>query len=129
KDLLASAPSYIKDLFAINGVKGIYRVIDFITIERNPKITWEDILPEVRNVLGADHETDDLFSHAVTQTEEEAFGEVKVEVQMIRNIPTQVRLTEGEEEKRFALPERLMEAAMEAATASNSYLLERKWVE
>lgn len=48
---------------------------------------------------------------------------------MIRNIPIQVKLTEAEVEKRYALPERLTNAAMEAASASNSYLLERKWVE
>lgn len=128
-DPLHEAPSYIQKLFEINGIKGIYRVIDFITIERNPRVTWEEILPEVYAIFGADSITDDLFSKAVTQEEGEAFGEVKVEIQMIRNIPTQVKLTEAEVEKRYALPERLTNAAMEAASASNSYLLERKWVE
>lgn len=128
-DPLREAPSYIQKLFEINGIKGIYRVIDFITIERNPRVTWEEILPEVYVIFGADSITDDLFSKAVTQEEGEAFGEVKVEIQMIRNIPTQVKLTEAEVEKRYALPERLTNAAMEAASASNSYLLERKWVE
>ncbi|MEJ8776706.1 conserved virulence factor C family protein [Pseudogracilibacillus sp. ICA-222130] len=128
-DPLHEAPSYIQKLFEINGVKGVYRVIDFITIERNPRVPWEEILPEVYTIFGADSNTDDLFSKAVTQEENEAFGEVKVEIQMIRNIPTQVKLTEAEVEKRYALPERLTNAAMEAASASNSYLLERKWIE
>ncbi|MEI3614012.1 conserved virulence factor C family protein [Pseudogracilibacillus sp. SO30301A] len=127
---LENAPDYIKKLFAINGVKGLYRVIDFIALERNPRVSWEEILPEVRKVLGAEEETTDLFSKAVGNSDkEDAFGEVKVFIQMFRNLPTQVKLQEGENEQRFALPERFMNVAMEAATASNNYLMERKWVE
>lgn len=128
-DDVTNAPQYMQDLLEIEGVKGLYRVIDFITIERNPRVEWDAILPKVREVIGSEEETEDLFSKAVMKSEEDAFGEVKVEIQMIRQIPTQVKLTEAETEKRFALPERLMNAAMEAAQASNSYLLERQWVE
>lgn len=127
-DDFESAPSYIKELFAINGVKGLYRVIDFITIERNPRVPWEEILPDVREVIGTEEETTDLFS-VQSDNVEDAFGEVKVNIQMIRDIPTQVKLQEGDNEERFALPERFMDVAMEAATASNNYLMERKWVE
>ena len=49
-DNLDDTPDYIKKLFAINGVKGLYRVIDFIALERNPRVPWEEILPEVRKV-------------------------------------------------------------------------------
>ncbi|HLR69870.1 MAG TPA: conserved virulence factor C family protein [Pseudogracilibacillus sp.] len=127
-DHLNKAPTYIQELFDIHGVKGIYRVVDFFTLERNPRVPWEDILPEVRKVLGSEDETADLFSVVPSQTED-AFGEVKVNIQMIRDIPTQVKLQEGDNEERFALPEKFMNAAMEAATVSNNYLLERKWVE
>lgn len=127
-DDLSNAPSYVQQLFHIDGVKGLYRVVDFIALERHPRVSWEEILPEVRNVLGSDEETTELFSKAV-QSEEPAFGEVKVLIQMIRNIPTQVKLIEGDEEKRFALPERFMHVAMRAAEASNNYLMERTWVE
>lgn len=127
-DNLDTAPSYIQELFAINGVKGLYRVVDFITIERNARVPWEEILPEVRKVIGTEEETDDLFS-VQANDEEDAFGEIKVNIQMIRDIPTQVKLQEGDNEERFALPERFMNIAMEAATASNNYLMERKWVE
>lgn len=128
-DNLDDAPTYVKELFQIQGVKGLYRVVDFITVERNPRIAWEEIVPQIRDVIGSDEETYTLFTKAVKQSEDEAFGEVNVQIQMIYNIPTQVKLTQGEEEKRFALPERLMNVAMEAANTSNSYLLERKWVE
>lgn len=127
-DDLQLAPQYIQDLFTINGVKGLFRVVDFITIERNPRVDWEDILPEVRNLLGSEEETTDLFSVNKNETDD-AFGEVKVNIQMIRDIPIQVKLQEGDTEERFGLPERFMEVAMEAASASNNYLMERKWVE
>src|SRR5699024_8617044 len=35
----------------------------------------------------------------------------------------------GENEQRFALPERFMKIGMEAASASGNYLMERKWIE
>src|SRR5699024_2358255 len=60
---------------------------------------------------------------------EESFGEVKVSIQMIRDIPTQIKLQAGDTEKRFALPDRFMNVAMDAASASDNYLMERKWVE
>ena len=128
EDDLSEAPEYMQQLFAIEGVKGIYRVVDFIALERHPRVAWEKILPEVRNVLGSDEETSELFSKAVTETEP-MYGEVNVLIQMIRDIPTQVKLQDGDEKQRFALPERFMNAAMEAASASDNYLLERKWVE
>jgi hypothetical protein len=127
-DDLGSAPDYIKALFDINGVKGLYRVIDFIALERNPRVPWEEIVPEVRKVLGSDDENLDLFSKAADDADD-AFGEVSVLIQMIRYIPTQVKLEEGDAEKRFALPDRFMEAAMKAAEASDNYLMERTWAE
>lgn len=128
-DDLSTAPEYIQALFAIHGVKGLYRVIDFITLERNARVPWEDILPEVRKVLGSEEETTDLFTIGSSNNSDDAFGEVKVNIQMIRGIPTQVKLEEGENEERFALPDRFMNVAMEAASASNNYLMERKWIE
>mgnify|MGYP000866752809 FL=1 len=47
EDDLSEAPEYIQQLFAIEGVKGIYRVVDFIALERHPRVAWEKILPEV----------------------------------------------------------------------------------
>ncbi|MEI3605730.1 conserved virulence factor C family protein [Pseudogracilibacillus sp. SE30717A] len=127
-DDLGKAPKYVQQLFSIHGVKGLYRVIDFITLERNPRVAWEEILPQVREVLGSEQDTTELFSKAVENTED-SFGEIHVFIQMFRTIPLQVKLQEGEKEQRFALPERFMKAGMEAAVASEHFLVERKWVE
>src|SRR5690625_844821 len=75
EDDLTNAPDYIKQLFQIDGVKGLYRVVDFITIERNPRISWEQILPQVAKVFGSNQDTTEFFTAAVSSSEE-SFGEV-----------------------------------------------------
>src|SRR5690625_3768616 len=111
KDDRSNAPEYIKSLFNIEGVKGIYQVQDFITIQRNPRIKWEDILPEVQNVLGSTEDMADTFTTAATAANDH-FGEINVFIQMFRNLPMQVKLQDGETEVRFGLPEQFTNDAM-----------------
>ncbi len=127
-DDLSDAPDYIQQLFAIEGVKNLYHVSDFIALDRNPKHAWENILPAVRSVFGS------VAQPAMEETNEEtpnaeAFGEVNVYVQMFRGIPMQIKLQEGDNEQRVGLPERFMNAAMKASPASPNMVMERKWVE
>lgn len=128
-DDLENAPAYIKNLFKINGVKGIYQVIDFIALERNPKVAWEVILPEVRKTLGTEEKEISENEPSLSTDNDNSFGEIKVFIQMFRGIPMQVKLDDGDEEKRFGLPEPFMEAIMEASPASPNVVMERKWVE
>ncbi|MCP3029356.1 conserved virulence factor C family protein [Halobacillus sp. A5] len=125
-DSLIDAPDFVSALFEIEGVKGLYRVADFIALERSAKTPWEEILPEVRNVFGSEETMERTQKSSET---EEAFGEVKVYVQMFRGLPMQVKLEENDEEKRIGLPDRFMEAAMKAAPASPNMIMERKWIE
>ncbi|GIO23275.1 conserved virulence factor C family protein [Oceanobacillus sp. J11TS1] len=130
KDDLTHAPEYVQELFALEGVKNIYRVVNFIALARNPKTPWEELLPQVRNVLGEDesfNQTDELSN--TSQAASEAFGEVHVFIQMFLGIPMQVKLEEGDIEKRFGLPERFSTAVMEASPASDNVLMDRKWEE
>ncbi|WP_067726498.1 conserved virulence factor C family protein [Oceanobacillus damuensis] len=128
KDDLENAPMYVKQLFSIEGVKNIYRVVDFIALARNPKTPWEELLPKVREVLGTEEDTQDQTA-AVNHQPDDSFGEVKVFVQMFRGIPMQVKLDDGTEEKRFGLPEQFTNAAMEASPSSPNVIMDRKWVE
>src|SRR5699024_1224277 len=129
-DDLADAPKYIQKLFNISGVNGIYRVIDFITIQRHPRTAWEDILPKVNDLLGGEtnESIEEIFAPTV-QYGEDAYGEINVFIQEFRHIPMQVKVEENNREKRFGLPERFTEAAIEASAASDNMLMERKWVE
>lgn len=130
KDDITHAPNYVQELFAIDGVKNIYRVVDFIALARNPKIPWEELLPQVRNVLGTEEtfrQTEELSNTPLTV--QEAFGEIRVFIQMFLGIPMQVKVEEGDEEKRFGLPERFSNAIMEASPASTNVIMDRKWEE
>lgn len=129
-DDLTDAPDYIKQLFEVNGIINLYRVVDFITIARHPRTPWEEILPAVREVLGT-RESDDTILDEISQKtdEDSAFGEVHVFLQMFRGIPMQVKVENSEEERRHGLPEHFTNAVMDASKATDNVIFERKWVE
>lgn len=129
-DDLTNAPKYVKQLFSIKGIINIYRVIDFITIARHPRIPWELILPEVKKVLGT-VEKDETYDFTEPKTTEDdpSYGSIQVFFQMFRGIPLQVKLHDGQEERRVGLPEIFTEAAMDAAPSSPNIIMEREWVE
>lgn len=117
------APAPIQQLLEIEGIKGVYHVADFMALERHPKADWEQLLPQVRQAFGEEVE------QAAEESEEpqEAFGEVQAQVQMFKNIPMQIKLLSGEEEKRQGLPERFQTAAFEAQLEDDNIVMQRKW--
>ncbi|MBA2875893.1 hypothetical protein HNR31_002687 [Anoxybacillus caldiproteolyticus] len=124
-DNVHTAPPIIQQLMKIDGVKGIYHVADFLAIERNPKYDWKEILTKVREVFGEDVER----VQGEQRQHNEHFGEVKVYVQMLYGLPMQVKLTDGEQERRVGLPKPFMDAVIEAQKYAGNVVLERKWVE
>ncbi len=68
-------------------------------------------------------------SAVANQKIDEHYGEVDVQVQMFKDIPLQVKLTSGTEEKRFGLPERFLNAMERHFKRRNNYILLRKWKE
>ena len=124
KDHVEPAPFFIKSILEVEGVKGVYHVADFLAVERNGRFSWEEILPQVREAFGEEVE----LNAAASEKIDEHYGEVDVQVQMFKDIPLQVKLTSGTEEKRFGLPARFLNA-MEAAhlKEDNNYILLRKW--
>lgn len=125
KENREGAPKVIQDILDIEGVKGVYHVADFLAVERNAKYDWKDLLPQVRNAFGEDTETENENHSTVN----EHFGEIKVFVQKYKNIPMQVKLTDGTEERRFGLPEAFMKALAAAQLEADNVVLVRKWVE
>jgi hypothetical protein len=117
------APSVIRSILQIEGIKGVYHVADFLAIERNAKYDWKMLLPKVRQAFGEKSvETkptnDDVTDH---------FGEVRVEVQMFKDIPLQVKLTDGTAEKRFGMPDYFLKVREQAQLPQDNYILLRKW--
>ncbi|WP_019533399.1 conserved virulence factor C family protein [Paenibacillus ginsengihumi] len=130
------APPELKQLLSIPGVKSLYRTADFIALDRTAKGDWQAILTEVRSALGtapeysAPEQTKTAGGGQPGPTEEAAgFGEVKVLLQHFRSIPLQVRVTDGANEARAALPQRFSDAAVHAAAAAPNLIKERSLIE
>ncbi|MEE6132772.1 virulence factor [Priestia aryabhattai] len=124
KDNSHEAPAVIQEIMKVEGVKGVYHVADFLAVERNAKYDWKQILPQVRAAFG-----EDVQGEAENQQINEHYGEVSVAVQLFKNVPMQVKLTDGTEEKRFGLPERFAKAVAEVQQFASNVVLERKWKE
>ncbi len=93
-----------------------------MAVERNAKFDWQELLPQVRKAFG--EEADDHSS----QTEmEEHFGEVSVSIQMFKGIPMQVKVSDGEEEKRYSLPSPFLNSIEKAQREGDNVVLLRKW--
>ncbi|WP_456278693.1 conserved virulence factor C family protein [Bacillus sp. AK128] len=121
---IEDAPKIIQQILAIDGVKGVYHVADFLALERNSKFDWQDILAEVRQVFG-EEESVEAGEKKINDT----FGEVKVFLQIFKGIPMQIKLSDGMSEQRVGLPDRFKKAAMEAESASSNLVMEREWKE
>ncbi|MBN8190665.1 conserved virulence factor C family protein [Bacillus sp. NTK074B] len=122
KDEAEGAPPVIKDILSIDGIKGVYHVSDFLAVERNAKFDWQELLPKVREAFGEDASKQESESPM-----EEHFGEVNVSVQMFKGVPMQVKVTDGEQEKRFSLPAPFLEAIGNAQKEGDNVVLLRKW--
>nr|WP_263325997.1 conserved virulence factor C family protein [Neobacillus sp. Marseille-Q6967] len=123
KDTAANAPAIIQAILQIEGIKGVYHVADFLAVERNAKYDWKDLLPQVRQAFG---EKTEVKTETGTVLNEH-FGEVKVEVQMFKDIPLQVKLTDGTTERRFGMPDYFLKAREKAQLPDENYILLRKW--
>ncbi|GEL08397.1 conserved virulence factor C family protein [Salisediminibacterium halotolerans] len=125
KETIHNAPQFIQEIFAIEGVTGVYHVADFLAVERHPKADWKVILPKVRAVFGEENRTDE---HA-EETIDEHFGEIQVQVQVFKDIPMQVKVTDGTEEVRKGLREAFTLAVNQAALPDDNIVMMRKWSE
>ncbi|WP_088071980.1 conserved virulence factor C family protein [Gottfriedia luciferensis] len=124
-DNIEKAPIIIKEILAIEGIKSVYHVADFIAIDRKSNANWQTILLQVRNVFGEEL-TDETSEEAVIDNH---FGEVQVFVQMYHNIPMQLKLIVNGEEQRAALPPYYKEAIMKLTTSSLNVVFERQWID
>lgn len=122
-----NAPHPLSELLSINGVRGIYHVLDFMAVERVGNVAWETILAHISAVL-----TDEK-NEENTETEQlvdERYGEVYVHIQTYKDIPLQVKVFDSSSEERFGLSERFAHAmAAIHSTEVENYILLRKWVD
>jgi len=113
-------------LLNINGVKGIYHVMNFMAVERIGNVAWESILAEVQAVFNEEQ------SEQTESVEEidDSYGEVYVHVQTYKDIPLQVKVFDSESEERFGLSERFVQAMEKVhGREVENYILLRKWAD
>lgn len=113
-------------LLNINGVKGIYHVMNFMAVERIGNVAWESILADVQAVFNEEK------SEQTESVEEidDSYGEVYVHVQTYKDIPLQVKVFDSESEERFGLGERFVQAMkMVQGREVENYILLRKWAD
>jgi len=122
KETATDAPAVIQSILQIEGIKGVYHVADFLAVERNARYDWKELLPQVRQAFG-----EKANETANTAKIDEHFGEIKVEIQMFKDIPLQVKLTDGATERRFGLAEHFLKARERAQLPEDNYILLRKW--
>lgn len=125
KDEGEHAPLIIQNILRIEGVKGVYHVADFLAVERNAKFDWKTILPNVRAAFNQDSEEEEANSGKI----DDSYGEVKVFVQLYSGIPMQVKLSDGEQERRVGLPDRFQNAILTLKDTSPNVVLDRSWKE
>ncbi|MGH9958120.1 MAG: virulence factor [Pyrinomonadaceae bacterium] len=118
-------PAYIDKILAIAGVSSVFRVEDFMAIQRKPTAGWEDILSQARAVL--EYAGLNNAKPGPEETSDNKWREVTVSVQYFRDLPMLVKVSSGSETTRLPLPERFGKAIERAMGASENMLMERKW--
>ena len=123
---IGDGPAYIDKILAIPGVRSVFRVADFMAIQRKPAAGWEDILSQARVVL--DYASLTNTKPEPEETSDKEWREVMVSVQYFRDLPMLIKVSSDNETARLPLPERFGQAIEQATSASENMLMERKWI-
>ncbi len=124
-----SAPQVIQPLLDIKGIVSVYATADFLTLNRDARVDWQSILKAAKQVF-AEQEQSTRPAIETQRQGVEPVGQVKVLVQTFRQIPIQVKATDGVMEARVALPARFGDTARELqAYFGVDYLKERYWAD
>jgi hypothetical protein len=123
----ADCPAYIEKILAIPGVSSVFRIADWMAIQRKPTAGWEDILSQARVVL--EYASLNNTKPEPAGASDKEWREVMVSVQYFRDLPMLVKVSSGNEATRLPLPERFGQAIERAMGASENMLMERKWID
>src|SRR5437660_5504981 len=122
---IGDCPASIEKILAIPGVSSVFRIADWMAIQRKPTAGWEDILSQARAAL--EYASLNNAKPEPAETSDKKWREVTVSVQYFRDLPMLVKVSSGNETTRLPLPERFGQALERAMGASENMLMERKW--
>lgn len=116
-------PEIIGEIVALRGVKSVYAVSDFLAVERHPKHDWHDVMNEIRRAFGEEVPEVEASKMAAD------YEPVHVSVQFVLDVPMQLKLVKGEEERRVGLSKCFLDAAMQVQEQVKNVIQDRRWVE
>jgi hypothetical protein len=132
---------YVRSILSVDGIKSIFVCGNFITLNRDPRVDWKQILDAVTVCFtkeskseGAAQQPHKHQSDIEQRNEQRAAGaragQALVVVQTFKGIPLQVKVSDAAGEKRIALEARFSDTAqaIQAATGAD-FLKERYWAE
>jgi hypothetical protein len=124
----AGSPEIVGKLLQIEGLLSVFICHDFMTLNKDPRVGWQDILEKATTLLGKD---DVCQANIQAQREyAEREGQVKVLVQTFQGIPIQVKVVDMQGQTSISLGERFNQAAQLVQTQTGAnYLKERYWAD
>ena len=120
-----SAP-LMRGLLSIAGVAGVFHTSDFMAVQRTPGTDWQGILAQVRTVFDA---AAGVSAEVAVPRADGATQELRVSMQVFRDIPMQAKVAGGGAEIRRGLGRRFDAAVKRAMPAARNPLMERRWVD
>jgi Virulence factor/HEAT repeats/Scaffold protein Nfu/NifU N terminal len=124
----ADGPEMVERLLEIEGLQSVFVCHDFLTLNKDPRANWQDILEMATSLFGKDDLKQETIKVQRAYAERE--GQVQVLVQTFKGIPIQVKVVDAQGQTSISLGERFNEAAqlMQTRTGAN-YLKERYWAD
>jgi hypothetical protein len=110
----------VQQLLDIQGVVSVFITASFLTLNRDPRVAWPPILEAAQKIFGGQVQPNPQDEQHVTANLE---GQVKVLVQTFRQIPIQVKVTDGVQEERIGLPSRFGNTAGDSRHAWGQIIL------
>ncbi len=133
----SDVPEIARQLVAMESVKSVFLMNDFITLTRKPSADWQPILAAAAQLIGLSQQADANLAARVTPIKHldetgprgPNLGQVDVAVQAWRGIPVQVRATAADgQQARVGLPEQFGQVLQRAIGATQAdYVQERRW--
>ncbi|WP_414054946.1 conserved virulence factor C family protein [Macrococcus equi] len=121
KAVSTDQPEFINSILEIDEVKSVFHALDFISVDKSPKVEWEVVLPKIKAI----------FDEQINSVPEESIdnGEKKVEVLVFKGIPYQIKVTDKSGEQRKQLDVRFIDAMLAAQNDDDNVILLRKWLD
>ena len=124
----SACPKFISDLLGITGIQSVFACQDFLTLNKDPRCNWQNILREAKAIMSGESTSEPAGNNR--QEHAEPLGQVQLLVQTFRGIPIQIKAVDPTGETRSSMGERFNEAAQYIqCQLSSDYLKERHWAD